>query len=239
MSCRWKRFAPSWALEFVVLFLCLVSARTRADDVHGPNASSAAFPSHVFQLAPRKPGAQLGFSYGLVQPILLHGFNAAVDLRIGRWIVTYSHGQGLHPARAPGTLTAEEKAAGLQLFEPYSTGGGVGVTLVDELYLLADIKLHALQVELDGQRADYKTVTVGGELGYRFFLWKGLYLSPVLRYWPNVWSSAGASLTMKRADGSTLVHKPVWQGIQGTGFFVNLLLGWAFDLGDRAGSSDR
>lgn len=210
--------------------LFTTTAHAQAEDGHGPSAATSAFPSHVFQRAPRTPGLQLGFSYGLIQPILLRGFNAAVDVRVGRWILTYSHGQGLQPGRVAGALTRAEQDAGLRLLEPYSTGGGIGLTLIDELYVLVDIKLHAFELQLDDERARYKTLTVGAELGYRFFLWKGLYVSPVVRYWPNVWSSAGKSLTLTARDGSQLRHEPLWQGMGGSGLFVNLLLGWGFDV---------
>ncbi len=52
---------------------------------HGPDAPDGQFPSHVFQWeahAPRR--VQIGFNYGLSQPILTHGFNAAPSRRSQR-----------------------------------------------------------------------------------------------------------------------------------------------------------
>src|SRR5579863_5968242 len=43
---------------------------------HGPEAPDGQFPSHVFQWRARThERVQLGFTYGLSQPILAHGFN--------------------------------------------------------------------------------------------------------------------------------------------------------------------
>ena len=165
-----------------------------------------------------------------MQPVLLHGFNAAVDLRIGRLILSYSHGQGLEVDRSPGLLTADEKKAHMSLFQPWTTGGGLGFTILDELYVMADLKVHRFEAELDDNHAGYTTLTVGVELGYRFFLWKGFYLSPVARYWPNVWNSAGGKLHIQNQQGNAIAHTPVGQGVRGSGLFVNLLVGWAFDL---------
>jgi hypothetical protein len=202
----------------------------RADrDAHGPSAPASAFPSHRFRWAARAPAAQLGFHYGLTQPLLLHGFNAAVDLRLGRFVASYSHGQGLDYSRAPGALNAAEERAGLRVVAPYSTGGGVGVTLFDELYVMADFKVHRFEVDAGAGRRYYTTATVGGELGYRFFLWKGLHVAPVLRFWPNVWSDAPSDgVAVPTRDGGELRHRPLKQGAGG--FFANVLVGWAFDL---------
>jgi hypothetical protein len=194
------------------------------EEPHGPAAPSDRFPSHEFRVAAHQPpGVQLGFHYGLLQPILFHGFNAAVDARWRRLIVTYSHGAALD---VTSVLPESERAAGLQAHMRFTTGGGVGVLIVDELYLLADVKYHRFDLSLGTEHPSYDTMTIGGEIGWRFFIWKGLYASPVVRYWPNVWTSApsgGVSL-----KGGALVHQPLAQGDRG--LFANLLLGWAFNL---------
>jgi hypothetical protein len=35
---------------------------------------------------------------------------------------------------------------------------------------------------------------------------------------------------LRARDGSALDHKPLGQGMDGSGFFANLLVGWAFDV---------
>ncbi|MCU0674317.1 MAG: hypothetical protein MUE69_16150 [Myxococcota bacterium] len=193
------------------------------DEGHGPN-SRAGF-SHRFTPRARVPnGAQLSFHYGLLQPVLLRGFNAAVDVRRGRFIATYSHGQGLDLPKS--TLTRAERNADVGVRMNWSTGFGVGLVLVDELYLLADFKVHDVTASHAEGSLDYKTVTVGLELGYRLFLWRGLHVGLAVRYWPTVFASIDRD-GVELAD-TGLTHEPIAQGLEG--FFANVLIGWAFDV---------
>jgi hypothetical protein len=199
---------------------------TSPTGTHGPESPDNRFPSHLFQLEAHQPKrVQLAFHYGLSQPLLLHGFNAAVDVRYKRLVLTYSHGQGLD---VTSFLNSTEKAAGMSLNETFTTGGGVGVLLIDELWVLADLKVHKFDAGTAVDRATYINVTVGGEVGWRLFVWKGFNLGFVARYWPNVYSSAGSGLTLRDASGKSFVHQPMQQGFGG--FLGNVLVGWAFDL---------
>jgi len=193
---------------------------------HGPSAPDGQFPSHHFTLAAHAPErVQLAMHYGLLQPILLHGFNAAVDVRWRRFIATYSHGAGLD---VTSTLSSAEKHAGMTLREPWTTGGGVGVLLIDELWVLGDVKVHHFEGEVSAQHESYETLTLGGEIGWRYFIWKGFNVALVGRYWPNVWSSAKNGVTFRSPSGQTFVHEPAHQGA--SGLFANVLVGWAFGL---------
>ena len=78
------------------------------------------------------PDWQLAFHGGLLQPLLLKGFNAAVDVRHKRLVMSYSHGEGLDLTAFAG-LPQAQIDAGVQVREVWTTGGGVGLTLVDEL----------------------------------------------------------------------------------------------------------
>jgi hypothetical protein len=217
-------FAPVFSLLSLVVTRSALADGTAPK--HGPLAGDDQFPSHVFQLTAHQPErVQLAFHFGLNQPILLHGFNAAVDLRYGRLVLTYSPGNGLNDSMA---LTNTEKAAGMHLVMPYSTGGGIGVLLIDELWVLADVKVHRFDVDLGRERASYETMTIGGELGWRFFVWKGFNIGVVARYWPNVWESDPKGSAFKDTSGRTFVHRPAAQGE--SGFLGNILIGWAFDL---------
>ena len=168
---------------------------------------------------------QVAFHYGLLQPALLRGFNAAVDVRWKRWVLSYSHGAGL---KLPDeTLTGAERDAGLAVNLPWSTGFGVGAVLVDELYALVDVKLHGVQVRGADVPLDYRTLTVGVEVGYRLFLWRGLHITPVLRFWPNVYTSIDRDGVDLAVGGEIVRHEPVEQGA--AGFFANVLIGWAFE----------
>ncbi len=225
-----RALLPTLLVVLASLFLA-APAPARADPTapplaHGPLAPDTQFPSHVFQLAAHEPQrVQLAFHYGLSQPILAHGFNAAVDVRYRRLILTYSHGQGLDYALG---RTDAERAAGMQLLLPVTTGGGIGVLLLDELWVLGDVKLHHFDVSLGTEHASYDVVTVGAEIGWRFFVWKGFNIGLVGRYWPNVWSSAQSGIVFHDASGHELVHHPAQQGT--SGFLANALIGWAFDL---------
>lgn len=190
---------------------------------HGPTAPDSAFPSHQFQLAPRYPErVQLAFHYGLIQPMLFGGFNAAVDLRHGPFVLTYSHGEGLDYSASPELgLEAQEADAGMTLRSPWTTGGGIGVVLMDELYVLLDVKGHRYEAALGGEQVEYTTVSVGGELGWRFFVWHGLFAQPMLRFWPNVWTSL---------PGGSVELAGVRHEAKNLGAFANVSIGWAFDL---------
>ena len=112
------------------------------------------------------------------------------------------------------------------------------VVLVDELFLMADVKVHRFELDGGADKAAYTTVTVGGELGYRFFLWKGLYVAPVVRFWPNVWDDAPeGGVTVRTASGATVTHTPMKQGFGG--FVPNVLIGWAFDVVPPAPAATR
>jgi hypothetical protein len=216
-------------LVFIAQFL--FARPSHADDApdlraHGPQAPDDRFPSHVFRLRAHEPDrVQLAFDYGLTQPILLHGFNAAVDVRYRRLIVTYSHGQGMDYTTFENAV---DRSAGAKVSLPYSTGGGVGVLLIDELWVLADWKVHHFEINTPADHPSYTTVTVGAEVGWRFFLWKGFNVALVARYWPNVWSSSGAGVTIHNTQGKLVLDPPEQQGVGG--LLGNVLVGWAFDL---------
>jgi len=208
----------------LALLLSLAApAFANADEGHGPNSTEGF--SHRFTSAARTPeGTQLAFHYGLLQPILLGGFNAAMDVRRGRFVATISHGQGL--TLPSSTLDPAQRDAGVEARLDWSTGFGLGAVLIDELYALVDFKVHDVSLTHDEGTLEYRTVTVGLELGYRLFLWRGLNVTLALRYWPNVYT--GIDRDGVRLGTSDVVHEPVEQGVKG--FFANVLVGWAFDV---------
>jgi hypothetical protein len=214
---------------FIASFLSSASVSEAADAApslprtHAAAAPLDRFPSHVFQTGPRwHAQPELSVHFGLLQPILFEGFNAALDLRWGPFVASYSHGQGLNYSASPSIgLNAEEAARGLQLLSPWTTGGGVGVVLIDELYLMVDVKRHRYRASLEGDSVSYTTTSVGAELGFRFFAWRGFFVQPVLRYWPNVHDTLRAD----RANLAGLGHRA-----KDLGVFTNITVGWAFDI---------
>lgn len=215
----------------ILCLLCLPAATAAADATPSVSAPAAPAAPDASPTAParRAPGVELAFHYGLTQPLLLRGFNAAVDVRVGRFIASYSHGQGLDFSRPPGALSAQEDAAGLRVIAPYSTGGGIGVTLFRELYVMADLKVHHFEASAGAAITRYTTVTAGAEIGWRLFVWRGFHVTPVVRYWPTIWDNApDGGVMVETADGGIVRHAPMQQGFGG--LFANVLVGWAFDL---------
>ncbi len=151
----------------ITALLLPLTARAADSDGHAAEAPWSQVPSHVFRLAPRAHEApQLSVHFGLLQPVLFRGFNAAIDLRWRRLLISYSHGQGLDYSASPSVgLTPAEANAGMRLMSPWTTGGGVGVVLIDELYVMADVKRHRYEASLDGDTLAYTTTSVGAEVG--------------------------------------------------------------------------
>jgi len=195
------------------------------DAPHGP--SSDAFPSHRFQLAPRdvKDG-QLGVNFGLLQ-LALGGFNVAAELRYRTLWFEYSHGMDLTLDDAGGLgLSADERQKNLHVFVPYTTGFGVGSTVLDELWLGVEFKTHRYEVSApNGPTASYQTYSIGPVLGYKFFVWRGLHVNAYLRYWPNVASSLQGDKIALRSGATVVQHDA-----HDFGLFANVSVGYAFDL---------
>jgi len=123
-------------------------------------------------------------------------------------------------------MTQAERDAGLHVRVPYTTGFGVGVTLIDELWLGVEFKTHRYEVSTPtGDEKDYQTYSVGPVLGYKFFIWRGLHTNLYARYWPNVASTLDNNeVTLTGPNGSIVHHAHAFD------FFANASLGWAFDL---------
>ena len=201
-------------------------ASEQVDDArrgHGPTSRS--FPSHRLQWAAHSQDRpQLGINVGLVQP-LLRGFNVASDLRVGKFVFEYSHGMNLDYNALSAAMDPADRDVGLDLDSPWTTGGGVGYVLFDELHAMVEFKAHRYEVALGDARADYTTVSIGPALVWRYFLYRGFHANFYLRYWPNVWTSTDGD-TVVLQDGATRHEHEVTD----LGFFANISLGYAFDL---------
>lgn len=220
---RWPLL--SFALAALVLMTTHVS---RADEnptsPHGP--SSHSFPSHHFQLAPHSPErAQLGINFGLLQ-LALHGVNVAAELRYKRLWLEYSHGQALTLNHSASALSKDERDQNLHVFVPYTTGFGVGATVLDELWVGVEFKLHRFEVSNEqGFESRYSTFSIGPVVGYKLFVWRGLYLDLYARYWPNVATTLnGNQVSYAGREGTSIHHAHEF------GLFGNVSIGWAFDL---------
>ncbi|MCA9541145.1 MAG: hypothetical protein KC620_19730, partial [Myxococcales bacterium] len=204
--------------RLLALLFALLVHPAQAAEAHGP--ASDALPSHAFQLAARShPHGQIGVNFGLSQ-LLLGGFNVAVEGRWHRLVIEYSHGLHLDYGALGGfALTDDERAQDLGITSPWTTGGGLGFVLLDELYAGVELKGHRYAVQAPGGEAfAYTTMSVGPVLAWRFFIWRGLHANAYLRYWPNVWTSLDDN-RHTLADGRTHAAKDL-------GLFANVSLGW-------------
>jgi hypothetical protein len=164
---------------------------------------------------------------GLSQWMLFGGANVAAELKVGRFVFEYSHGQGLHLSGAGDfALDGAERAAGIDLRVHWTTGGGFGVSLLPNLHLLLEVKAHRYEVRgADGtQRFSYTTMSVGPGIFWEIYLWRGLFLQPSLRWWPTVASSLDEGRAVLRgANGAPYTH-----AAHSFGVFPNVSLGWTF-----------
>jgi hypothetical protein len=159
--------------------------------------------------------------------LALHGFNVAGELRYKRLWFEYSHGMALTlNHRASLSMTGAERDAHLHMYVPWTTGFGVGFTLLDELWLGVEFKAHRYEVSsLSGDERKYTTYSVGPVLGYKLFLWRGLHLNAYLRYWPNVATTLDDDQVVLASTGGPVTHRA-----HDFGLFGNVSVGWAFDL---------
>jgi len=164
---------------------------------------------------------------GISQWALLRGGNAAIEVDVGRVAFEVSHGQGLDMNQLGGLfMTSAERDARARLTVPWTTGFGVGYRITDDLHVLVEFKAHHFEVRGTDRNslATYTTFSVGPGVFYVFHLWRGLFLQPNLRWWPNVASTLdGGAVALRQADGSTYVHKA-----HSFGLFANMNVGWTF-----------
>ena len=170
---------------------------------------------------------QLSVMAGMTQWTLFRGGNLALEYMHGPLVFEVSHGQGLDLNQVPGlALTQEEQDAGVHILVPWTTGGGVGYRITRNFHVLVEVKAHHYVVSA-GDRNDrlvHTTFSVGPGLFYTFHLYRGLFLEPNLRWWPNVASTLpGDHGRLRQLDGSSYEH-----AAHDFGLFANVNLGWTF-----------
>lgn len=218
---------PAFLLLSTSAFAASPEAPAQASDAPSDGRGFNLTPEHHFQWAPSDAKqAQLGVNFGLLQ-LALGGFNIAGELRYRRLWLEYSHGVDLTMNDLGGLgLSHAERTEHVHVFVPYTTGFGVGVTLVDELWLGIEFKTHRYEVNApNGPVASYQTYSIGPVLGYKAFIWKGFYADAYLRYWPNIASSLTDGKTTLQGSDGTVTHSA-----HDLGVFANASLGYAFDL---------
>jgi hypothetical protein len=83
-----------------------------------------------------------------MQPFVLGGGNLTVAYKTEHLVFEYSHGWALDLNRIPdgGALTEEERAQGLSVYIPWSTGFSVGYRITKNLDFKVEFKEHAFRV---------------------------------------------------------------------------------------------
>lgn len=206
---------------------------------------AAAEPAPPRRLDPRAPS--LAINAGLLQPLALGGANVEADLRLGRWIVSYSHGWSLDLAGA--TVVGDQRDQHVALHLPYSTGFGVGVEhYLPALRSYVDLRLEgkahrfeAAYASADGTQrtriAAYTTFTLGAgaywtalPFAHRTDALRGLDVSTSVRWWPRVADTLpGSQVTYANATtGRMEIHRASAIGIAGTPVIVNVSIGYLF-----------
>jgi hypothetical protein len=176
--------------------------------------------------AEESPDEGLSVMLGLHQWLVMGGGNVAAQYKTRHLVLEYSHGQSLHLNNGGRlTLTQAERDAGVRVDMPWTTGGGVGLRLTRNLHFLIEGKIHRYEVlgADRNERLSYLTFTVGPGLFYELRLWRGLFLQPLVRWWPTVADTLGDGASLRRPDGTTWAARP-----KSLGIFANVNLGWSF-----------
>jgi hypothetical protein len=172
------------------------------------------------------PGApRFSIMAGVTQWAVLRGGNLAVEYKTRHVVFEFSHGQGLDLNQAPGfALTSAERDAGARVRVPWTTGFGVGYRITEDLHLLVEAKAHRYNVfNRDGSaEVDYTTFSIGPSVFYSIYLYKGFFIEPNVRFWPNLGSTlSGNRAELRQPDGTVYAHEA-----HDFGLFANMNLGW-------------
>ena len=144
---------------------------------------------------------------GLLQWIAFGGGNLAGQVKVGRAVLEYSHGQALDFSRSGGfALSQRERDEGAKAGMRWTTGGGAGLQITPRLHVLIEVKAHRVELTARdrNQVAAYTAYTVGPGIFYDLYVAGGFFVQPNVRYWPTVASTyKRADATFVRADGTS------------------------------------
>ncbi len=195
----------------------------------GPSVAAEATPAAdaAAEVQPARPDEwtmRPSVMSGLGQWVIFGGGNLAAQLKVGRFVVEYSHGQALDYDRLGGfAKSSADRDADLSVFSPWTTGGGMGFQITPALHVLVEMKAHRYEVKGRGDELRYTTFSIGPGIFYDLYLYKGLFVQPSLRFWPNVASTLDDGSTLRRQDGTPARHEA-----HAIGFFMNVNVGWTF-----------
>jgi hypothetical protein len=178
--------------------------------------------------------------FGLLQPIVVKGFNVEVNYTTKRMIFDYSHGVSLDPP-----TVGDFKTQKITLHLPYSTGFGVGYRLSSFFDVRFEPKLHSWEVYNEGEPQskntlikDFKTFTLGIGAYYRYMPFRnsndkflqGITTSASIRYWQNVGTTLGNDefSYLNKISNKVETLKAPNIGIANSPFIFNVAIGYTF-----------
>ncbi|MCB0642315.1 MAG: hypothetical protein KDC44_11775 [Phaeodactylibacter sp.] len=173
------------------------------------------------------------------------GFNIEGNLFLKRFAFDFSHGISLNLDNNQLEEGAD-KAQGLSIHLPWTTGFGLGYRFTDWLNLRVEPKWHKFELfqQGTGQQAqpfigDYTTFTLGLGLYANWlpfrqqdnFL-KGLMIAPNVRWWPRLSSSLDKDRLyyFNVRTEQQEVHQARQIGMVNTPFFLNVSVGYSFEF---------
>jgi hypothetical protein len=163
--------------------------------------------------------------FGLSQVAFLNGGNVEINYLTEKFVFEYSHGFDLDLNASPSdwALTEAERRQHLEIYVPYSTGGGVGYRFTKSFNMRIEYKRHKFNVtHPSGEQASYinQDLGVGAYYFYKPFKQMNLAIVPSIRYWPTVKTSlTDGTFTFSNGDE----HKA-----HEFGLFGNVSIGWSF-----------
>jgi len=170
---------------------------------------------------------------GITQPLLLDGFNIAVNYTTNRLVFEYSHGMFLKYNEV--VMNPDYKGKVLSIESPYSTGAGIGYRLFANNILAMDIrgeaKVHQYNVELNNDLAiEYTNFDLGAgwytqvrPFGKKNNALKGIVIEPSIRYWGNAASTLENDFQYTTNEDDVEIHKPYALNL-----FANISIGYTF-----------
>ena len=187
---------------------------------------------------------QLSILFGLNQPIVLGGFNVEANFWTKRFVVDYSHGFNLHVDGefAGGEIERQQ----LDILVTNSLGLGLGYRITRGFNVRLEPKIHFFELYYKGEVqnaenkiGDYSTFTFGVGAYYRWMPWenklngwRGLTVSPSVRFWPNISSSLdNDELTYNnKLTGNLETHSAANIGVSDSPWIFNISIGYTFNL---------
>ena len=167
--------------------------------------------------------------FGLSQPIILNGFNVAGNYSTGKFIFDYSHGMWLDYNSNDFVRTDEEKEQNLDIYQPWTTGFGVGYKFTDYLNLRAEFKWNKYEITTErNEKFSYITRVIGIGLYSHVDVWKNIFLEPSIRYWPNFSSTLKDDKKRFLVIPGTASYEYAVHKAHDYGVFMNVSIGYTF-----------